>query len=83
VEKLRATIDSVPDVLRWVEDVRNESTRFIDSLIEQDFHRVPPNSEFGMSVAQWLMITVAHGAVHIGRIQMLRAMLEGRPDNPC
>jgi hypothetical protein len=35
------------------------------------------------TVAHWLFITVAHGAIHIGRIQMLRAMLLGEHDRAC
>ena len=83
VEKIRESIDSVQGVLDWVEVVRRESTGFIESLNDEDFHKVPPTTEFGLSIAHWLFITVSHGAIHIGRIQMLRAMLEGKHDRPC
>ena len=83
VEKVRESIDSVQGVFDWVTDVRQKSTEFIASLSDEDFHRVPLKAEFGLSVAHWLFITVAHGAIHIGRIQMLRAMLEAKPDRPC
>ena len=83
VDQVRASIDSATGVLDWVKAVRQESTTFIDSLSDDDFHKVPPSSEFGLSIAHWLFITVSHGAIHIGRIQLLRAMLEGKRDRPC
>ena len=83
VEQVRESIDSVQGVLDWVTDVRGKSTAFIESLGEDDFHRVPPTSESGLSIGHWLFITVSHGAIHLGRIQMLRAMLEGKHDRPC
>ena len=83
VEQVRESVDSVQGVLKWVEDVRGKSTEYIASLDDVDFHKVPPTSEFGLSVGHWLFITVAHAAIHIGRIQMLRAMLEGKRDRPC
>ena len=83
VEKVRDSIDSVSGVLDWVTGVRQQSRDLIESLSDDDFHRVPPSSEAGLSIAHWLFITVSHGAMHIGRIQLLRAMLEGRHDRPC
>ena len=64
---------------------RRGSTAFIASLTNDDFLKVLPSSDFGMglSIAHWLLITVSHGAIHIGRIQMLRAMLEGKYDRTC
>ena len=85
VEELRQKIDSVEDLFSWVEKVRQESTEYIASLREEDFLRVLPTSDFGMglSVAHWLSITISHGAIHIGRIQMMRAMLEDKYDRTC
>jgi hypothetical protein len=83
VAEVRASIDSVPAVMAWVEEVRAQSIAYILSLREEDFHTVPPTSSDGLSIAHWLFITSAHGAIHIGRIQMLRAMLEGKHDRPC
>lgn len=83
VEELRRTIDSVSGVYAWVEEVRAQSIEYVLSLRDEDFATVPPTSAEGLTIGHWLMITVAHGAVHIGRIQMLRAMLEGKRDRPC
>jgi hypothetical protein len=59
------------------------SQAYIASLGDEDWHRVPPSSESEMSMAQWLFITVAHGALHIGRIQLLRALAEGKRERAC
>jgi hypothetical protein len=85
VEELRQSIDSVDHVFEWVDEVRKASKAFIASLDEEGFYKVLPSSDFGegFSVAHWLFITVSHGAVHIGRIQMMRAMLEGKYDRTC
>jgi hypothetical protein len=83
VDEVRGSIDSVQNVLSWVEEVRQQSTEYVESLNEEDWHKVPPTAEFDLSTAHWLFLTISHGAIHIGRIQMLRAMLEGRHDNPC
>ena len=83
VDEVRASVDSVDRVFQGVREVRDQSTAFVSGLGDEDWHRVPPTSEFGMTTAQWLVATVAHGAIHIGKLQMLRAMLEGRPDPPC
>ncbi len=85
VEQLRESVDSVSHVFEWVEEVRKASAEFIASLTEEEFLKVLPTSDFGMglSIAHWLFITASHGAIHIGRIQMLRAMLEGTYDRTC
>jgi hypothetical protein len=83
VDEIKKSIDSVPAVLEWVADVRKETHRYIDSLTDDDLHTVPPTSDLGLSIAHWLFITVSHGAVHIGKIQLLRAMLEGKRDRAC
>lgn len=82
-EKIRQSIDSIPNVLDWVFDVREKSHEYIASLTEDDFHTVPPTSEFDLSVAHWLFITTAHTALHIGRIQLLRALIEGKHERAC
>lgn len=83
VEDVRSAIESVWSVLEWVREVRQKSRDYITSLSEEDFHSVPPSSEAGLSVAHWLFITVAHGALHIGRIQLLRALSEGTYERAC
>lgn len=82
-DKVSQSVRDVQGVLAWVRDVRDKSHEYIASLTEDDFHKVPPTSESGLSVAHWLFITSAHTALHIGRIQLLRALIEGKPERPC
>jgi len=82
VPDLRAVLDSTEAVLEWVAEVRQASSRYIASLGDDDCFRAASLVE-GLSIGHWLLITVAHGALHIGKIQMLRNMLEGKRDNPC
>jgi hypothetical protein len=82
VADLKQAVDSPANVLDWVEAVRGESTQFISSLTNEDFHREAAAGD-GLSIGHWLFITVAHGALHIGKIQVLRNILEGKRDNPC
>lgn len=82
-EEIREAIDGVAGVYEWVRDVRAESDAYIGQLGEGDWHRVPATSEYGMTVAQWLFITTAHTALHIGRIQLLRALAEGKRERAC
>jgi hypothetical protein len=83
VEEVRKSIVSVDSMLDWVSDVHEQSNEYITSLTEEDFHTVPPTSESGLSVAHWLFITTAHTALHIGRIQLLRALIEGTYERAC
>jgi hypothetical protein len=80
--EVRASIDSVAGVFQWMSEVRQQSADYICALKDDDWQRVLPAVD-NLTVAHWLFITVSHGALHIGKIQMLRAMLEGRPDEPC
>jgi hypothetical protein len=86
-DELRDTVDTTPGGLRgvyeWVRDVRAESKAYIATLRDEDWHRVLPTSEHDMSVARWLFITTAHTALHIGRVQLLRALVEGRRERAC
>ena len=83
VKEVKRSIDSVAGVLEWVGEVRKMSHDYITSLSEDDFHKVPQTSHEGLTVAHWLFITVSHGAIHIGRIQMLRALIEGVEERAC
>jgi len=83
VGKIRESIDSVQGVLSWVADVREESHKYITALSDKDFHTVPPTSDQRLSVAHWLFITAAHTALHIGRIQLLRALVEDKKERAC
>ncbi len=83
VERIRQSVDSAKSVLAWVRDVREKSHRYIASLDDGDFHSVPPTSEDGLSVAHWLFITTAHTALHIGRSQLLRGLIEGKRERAC
>ena len=82
-ETLRQSVSSVKDVLAWVRDVRENSHDYIASLTQDDFHAVPPTTELELSVGYWLFITAAHTALHIGRIQLLRALIEGKQERLC
>ena len=83
VDKIRQSIDSTESVLAWVRDVREKSHKYIAYLKDEDFLTVPPTSEEGLSVAHWLFITASHTALHIGRIQLLRAIIEGKQERAC
>ena len=83
VETVQESIDSVTSVLQWVQEVRDESTKFVQSLPDDDWHKGPASSEADLTIAHWVFLTVAHEAVHIGKLQMLRAMLEGKKDRAC
>ena len=82
VSAVREAVDSVAAVCEWVETVRNDSSEYIATLSDDDFHR-PAVFGDGLSIGHWLLVTVSHGALHIGKIQQLRSMLEGRRDSPC
>jgi hypothetical protein len=86
-EEIQDSIDApngdLQGVYEWVRDVRAESNAYIATLADEDWHLVPPMSEFDMSVAKWLLITTAHTALHIGRIQLLRALVEGKRERAC
>jgi hypothetical protein len=81
VNDVRAAVDSVDSVLAWIRDVRAASTAFIAALDEADVHK--PAANDALSTGHWLFITVGHGALHIGKMQVLRNMLLGQRDNPC
>ena len=83
VEQIRESVASVKEVFQWVREVRDESIRFVKSLSNYAWHEVLPSSEFGLTTAHWVFLTVGHEAVHIGKIQLLRAMLEGKKDRAC
>jgi hypothetical protein len=83
VDEVRKSVGSVKEVLAWVGQVREKSHEYIASLSDDDFHMVPPTSEESLSVAHWLFITTAHTSLHIGRIQLLRALIEGEPERAC
>jgi len=83
VDQVRQSIPSVQAVLDWVCEVRTASLVYIASLKEEDLLTVPIFSECGFSIAHWLVITSGHTALHIGRIQFLRAMIEGTQERAC
>jgi len=73
-DQLLNAVGPVDDVKEWAREVRRSSHEFIDSLEEQDFNRLPESSFEGNTNAKVLMQTIGHTGVHIGRIQLLRAM---------
>ncbi|MBM3187117.1 MAG: DUF664 domain-containing protein [Chloroflexi bacterium] len=82
-DQVRASIDAVADVYEWVRTVREASHAYIASLREEGWSAIPPQSDGELSVAHWVFITAAHTALHIGRIQMLRALIEGEKERAC
>ncbi len=82
-EHLRKWVEPLEEVFEWVREVRRKSHGFIESLTSSDFHSIPESSEGRLSVAHWLFITTNHTALHIGRIQALRAMIEGIKERAC
>ena len=82
VEEIRAA-SSTEDVLAWAREVREESLRFVDSLTPADLETVTPNAGDQLSTEHWLFITAAHTALHIGRIQLLRALIEETEERAC
>ena len=87
VKELRSSIDSVQNVLSWADEVRKSSRKYILSLNEKDFYKIPKSSELSneleLSIGHWLFITSAHTSLHIGRIQLLRAMIEDKYERAC
>lgn len=83
VEEIRKSIDSVKNVISWATKVRSQSQKFISSLNEEAFYSVVETGEDKMSVAHWLFITASHTALHYGKIQLLRSLLEDEIDSPC
>ena len=82
-EQVLQSIGSVKSVLYWACKVRKKSHEFIESLTDDEFHAIPQTAEDGLSVAHWLFITSAHTALHIGRIQLLRALIEKEQERAC
>ncbi len=83
LEKLQKSIKSMQDVFSWVKDVRKASYEYIESLTDEDYFSIPKTSEDNLSVAHWLFITSSHTALHIGRIQLLRALIENSKERAC
>jgi hypothetical protein len=83
VDEIRKSIESVENVVKWATEVRRESQKFISSLSDKDFHSIIDTDEDKLSVAHWLFITTSHTALHLGKIQLLRALLEDEFDSPC
>jgi len=83
VEIVRQSIGSVKSVLDWVSEIREKSQEYIATLTDDDFNGMPPTSAEGLSIAHWLFITAVHTSLHIGRIQLLRALIEGKHERAC
>ena len=80
---VRDRVQSPDAVFNWSREVRQASHDFISGLKDEDYHSVPPSSDEGNSVARVLFQTVGHTALHVGRIQMLRAMIEKVKERAC
>ena len=85
VDEIRREIDTVAGALSWVQDTREQVHEWIDELSDDDLERVATAEELdgSLTVAHWLAITTVHTGVHVGRIQMLRALIEGTRDRAC
>ncbi len=83
VDEIRKSIDSVKNVITWATEVRYKSQKFISSLNDEAFYSVVETGEGVLSVAHWLFITASHTALHYGKIQLLRALLDDKLDSPC
>ena len=83
VDEIRKSIDSVKNVIKWATEVRQESHKFISSLKNEEFYSVVETGEDIKNAAHWLFITTSHTALHYGKIQLLRALLEDEIDSPC
>ena len=84
VERIREGIGSVSDVLRWAQETRERCHGVIDALSDADLDRPSfDESDPHLTVAHWLVITPVHTGVHYGKIQALRAQIEGVHDPAC
>ena len=85
VDGIRNETDGTAAVLRWVQETREAVHGWIDNLTEEDLQRIATDEEpdGALTVAHWLAITVAHTALHVGRIQGLRAQVEGIKERAC
>jgi hypothetical protein len=83
VDQVHAVVNDPEDLFTWVRQARARSQQYIRSLQPAELTVVPETSVEHLTVAHWLAITACHTALHIGRIQMLRAMIEGKPERAC
>lgn len=83
VEDVRRSVGAVEGVFEWVRDVKAKTHDFIASLTDEDFRKPVVEDGSELTVAHWLFITAAHSALHIGRIQLLRALIEGKQERAC
>ncbi|MHB0878870.1 MAG: DinB family protein [Anaerolineae bacterium] len=84
-DEIRAAIGSLEDLYTWIRQARQESHHCIDSMSAADLTR-PAGEAAGnteTTPGHWLYVTAAHTALHIGRIQMLRALIEGKQERAC
>ena len=83
VDEVRGAVTSIEALFEWVRQVREASVAYVLGLGDDDWHQVVSEPDIDLTVAHWVFLTVGHGALHIGKIQMLRAMLAGERDRPC
>lgn len=81
-DKIKEMFSSSNEILNYYREVRKNSQDYIESLSEEKFHSKPLTAE-NLRVAHWLFITLAHTALHIGRIQLLRSMIEKKQERAC
>jgi len=77
VQTFRNRCPQPDQVMGWAREVRWESHEFISRLTPERYNVVPVSSFEGNSIARVLIQTVGHTGLHIGRIQLLRMMMQG------
>lgn len=83
IDEIRKSIDSIDNVINWATEVRDQSQKFISTLQDEELYILVEAGEDALSVAHWLFITASHTALHYGKIQLLRSLLENEIDSPC
>ncbi len=83
VEEVRQAVGNPADLYAYVEAARCSNLEYINSLTPEDYSRAVSSVSDKLTVAHWLLITACHTALHIGRIQALRAIIEAKPERAC
>lgn len=83
VDEVRRAIGQPDSLFSWVQETHQRNLEYIQSLSLEDYNRVVPPAGDKLTCGHWLMITACHTALHIGRIQALRAMIEHKPERAC
>ncbi len=81
-EIIRKSVGSVENVFDWAREVREESHKYIESLTEDDLHKIPPTSHGVLSVAPGFLLplpTLLHTLEGFSfSVQSLKTSRKGR-----